>query len=48
VNRRGFLQCAQAHDPVTGKRGEVHSNWYAGNAFASAVLYELDGYIKFN
>ena len=29
------------HDPVTGKTGSAHSNWYAGNAFASEVLYEL-------
>src|SRR5687768_6482549 len=33
------------HDPATGKRGEVHSNWYAGNAFASAVLYEFHRYV---
>ena len=34
------------HDPATGKRGEVHSNWYAGNAFATEVLYELHDYVK--
>ena len=34
------------HDPATGKRGEVHSNWYAANAFASEVLYEFTRYVQ--
>ena len=34
------------HDPATGKTGSAHSNWYAGNAFASEVLYELAAYVK--
>jgi hypothetical protein len=33
------------HDPATGKRGELHSNWYVCNARASQVLYELSGYV---
>jgi hypothetical protein len=34
------------HDPATGKRGSTHSNWYAGNAFAAAVLYDLRNYVR--
>lgn len=33
------------HDPVSGRRGDQHANWYVCNARASEVLYELDAYV---